>query len=194
MLLSMAQARASRVCEEVKHPSKARVYRATLLFGHRINQVRWNLLYDVIHFIFFVYERPPFISDPPAMPKTSHFERGVFCRTLHESRSMQQMRASDLHTHLAGVPHKSGVAVDGVGTKRKTTTLISCSVTYAHVYTCWTKVLSLSNNGISACMVGGASDMRTEEDAIKGRYPLVFVTPEKVIVIGLDSPNKTCLI
>ena len=45
-------------------------------------------------------------------------------------------------------------------------------------------MLSLSNNGISACMVGGASDMKTENDAIAGRYPLVFVTPEKVI--GLD--------
>ena len=33
-------------------------------------------------------------------------------------------------------------------------------------------------------MVGGASDMKTENDAIAGRYPLVFVTPEKVI--GFD--------
>lgn len=34
-------------------------------------------------------------------------------------------------------------------------------------------------------MVGGASDMKTQDDAIAGRYPLVFVTPEKVI--GLHS-------
>ena len=57
------------------------------------------------------------------------------------------------------------------------------------------KVLSLRNNGISACMVGGASDIKTEDDAIKGRFPLVFVTPEKVIgcLIGGDPANKTGL-
>ena len=44
-------------------------------------------------------------------------------------------------------------------------------------------------------MVGGASDTKTEDDAIKGRFPLVFVTPEKVIgwLIGGDSANKTGL-
>ena len=42
------------------------------------------------------------------------------------------------------------------------------------------KVLSLKNNGISACLVGGSSDLRTEEKAIAGEFPLVFVTPEKV--------------
>ncbi|CAM9820322.1 unnamed protein product, partial [Ectocarpus sp. 4 AP-2014] len=42
------------------------------------------------------------------------------------------------------------------------------------------QVLSLASNGISACLVGGSSDLRTEENAIKGDYPLVFVTPEKV--------------
>lgn len=43
------------------------------------------------------------------------------------------------------------------------------------------KVLSLRSNGISACMVGGSSDLRTEEKAIAGEFPLVFVTPEKVL-------------
>ncbi|CAN0364664.1 unnamed protein product, partial [Hapterophycus canaliculatus] len=42
------------------------------------------------------------------------------------------------------------------------------------------QVLSLSNNGISACLVGGSSDLRTEEKAIAGEFPLVFATPEKV--------------
>eukprot|EP00903_Cladosiphon_okamuranus_P019699 g18102.t1 len=42
------------------------------------------------------------------------------------------------------------------------------------------QVLSLKNNGISACLVGGSSDLRTEEKAIAGEFPLVFVTPEKV--------------
>lgn len=42
------------------------------------------------------------------------------------------------------------------------------------------KVLSLRNNGISACFVGGSSDKRTEDKAISGHFPLVFVTPEKV--------------
>lgn len=42
------------------------------------------------------------------------------------------------------------------------------------------KVLSLKNNGISACLVGGSSDLRTEGKAIAGEFPLVFVTPEKV--------------
>lgn len=68
------------------------------------------------------------------------------------------------------------------------TSLVSLSVLrivcWYHTYRshlCLAKVLSLSNNGISACMVGGASDMKTQDDAIAGRYPLVFITPEKVI-------------
>ena len=43
------------------------------------------------------------------------------------------------------------------------------------------KVLSLKNNGISACFVGGSADMRTEAKAMSGHFPLVFITPEKVI-------------
>ncbi len=42
------------------------------------------------------------------------------------------------------------------------------------------KVLSLRNNGISACLVGGSSDLKTEERATRGEFPLVFITPEKV--------------
>lgn len=54
-------------------------------------------------------------------------------------------------------------------------------VTAMHCVLCGaTKVLSLKNNGISACLVGGSSDLRTEEKAIAGEFPLVFVTPEKV--------------
>eukprot|EP00752_Nemacystus_decipiens_P004929 g4486.t1 len=42
------------------------------------------------------------------------------------------------------------------------------------------QVMSLKNNGISACLVGGSADLRTEEKAMAGEFPLVFVTPEKV--------------
>lgn len=60
------------------------------------------------------------------------------------------------------------------------------------------KVLSLRNNGISACLVGGSSDLRTEEKAIAGEFPLVFVTPEKVPpyttyrsnVVSLEFPRE----
>lgn len=51
---------------------------------------------------------------------------------------------------------------------------------YLMTFHTFLKVLSLRNNGISACFVGGSSDMRTEDKAISGHFPLVFVTPEKV--------------
>ncbi|CAM9478460.1 unnamed protein product [Ascophyllum nodosum] len=44
------------------------------------------------------------------------------------------------------------------------------------------QVLSLKNNGISACFVGGSADMRTEAKAMSGHFPLVFITPEKVTI------------
>lgn len=51
------------------------------------------------------------------------------------------------------------------------------------------KVLSLRNNGISACLVGGSSDLRTEEKAIAGEFPLVFVTPEKASLAWVFPPG-----
>lgn len=51
----------------------------------------------------------------------------------------------------------------------------------APFYVLRVQVLSLSNNGISACLVGGSSNTKTEDKAMAGEFPLVFITPEKVI-------------
>ncbi|CAM9135145.1 unnamed protein product, partial [Discosporangium mesarthrocarpum] len=42
------------------------------------------------------------------------------------------------------------------------------------------QVLSLKNNGISACSVGGGSSMDMERRAERGEFSVVFVTPEKI--------------
>jgi len=58
--------------------------------------------------------------------------------------------------------------------------LLALISTRGYIQHSYCKVLSLRNNGISACLVGGSSDLKTEERATRGEFPLVFITPEKV--------------
>lgn len=106
---------------------------------------------------------------------------GVLCRTLDE---MPQRAWNDCVARLLLAPWMA------MSRTPQLTSLVLLSLLrimyWYHTYRSHfrlAKVLSLSNNGISACMVGGASDMKTQDDAIAGRYPLVFVTPEKVICL-----------